>query len=881
LGASFGRGAATTSQWDLANADCVMIMGSNMAENHPIAFRFVMQAKERGATIIHADPRFTRTSALCDIYAPVRAGSDIAFLGGIINYILKSERWHTEPFFKEYTLNYTNLATIIGDEFKDASELDGLFSGWQAEKLSYNVDSWQYRGMDIPATLAEAYVHPTTDDPDKMIEKQQELTRRPPPSDSTLQDPKCVYQILKRHYAAYTPEMVERVTGCPKETFLRVAEALLNSAGRERTGAWCYAVGWTHHTTGVQMIRAAAIIQLLLGNIGRPGGGILALRGHCSIQGSTDVPTLYNMLPAYLPQPSAMKPHKTFDRYLEVETPPTGWWHNFPKYIISLLRAWYGDAAGPHNEWRYQWIPKMIGDHSQEPMMLAIADGVIRGLLLIGQNPVVGGHNSRLVRKGLANLEWMVVRETFENETASFWYKSPELRRSDPSDTSDPLGPEDIKTEIFLLPAALPGEKEGTFTNTQRLIQWHDKVVEPPADCRSDLWFMFHLGKRLKELYANSADPKDEAIKSLTWEYPTQGPHDEPSAEAVLKEMNGYTWPERNQIDDFKELKDDGSTACGVWIYTGVYPRNDFNHARSRKPDAPDGPGTHLNWAFAWPSNRRIMYNRASADAQGKPWSERKRYIWWDAEQRDWVGKDKLDFSSGKPPDYKPDFSKGPLTGIDAHDGGSPFMMSADGKAWIFVPSGLKDAPLPTHYEPVESPVENPMYKQQDNPPARKWPRPDNVYHAVGDPAYPYVITTYRLTEHHSGAIPTRFVPVLAELQPEGFAEIPPELASEKGITNLDWVVISTARGEIETRALVTDRLRPFEIDGRRIYQIGMPWHFGWQGYATGDIANTLSAIVGDPNTTIHEGKAFTCNLRKGLLEPDKETGRQGEHETD
>jgi formate dehydrogenase major subunit len=316
LGATFGRGAATTAQWDLANADCVVIMGSNMAENHPIAFRFVMQAKEKGATIIHADPRFTRTSALCDIYAPVRAGSDIAFLGGIIRYILNSERWHNEPFFKEYTINYTNLATIIADEFKDASELDGLFSGWEAEKLSYNVDSWQYQGMDIPATLAEAYVHPSTDDPDKMIEKQQELTRRPPPSDPTLQHPRCVYQILKRHYDAYTPEMVERVTGCPKETFLKIAETLLNNAGRERTGAWCYAVGWTHHTTGVQMIRAAALIQSLLGNIGRPGGGIMALRGHCSIQGSTDVPTLYNMLPGYLPQPSAMKPNNPFDRYV-------------------------------------------------------------------------------------------------------------------------------------------------------------------------------------------------------------------------------------------------------------------------------------------------------------------------------------------------------------------------------------------------------------------------------------------------------------------------------------------------------------------------------------------------------------------------------------
>jgi formate dehydrogenase major subunit len=447
----------------------------------------------------------------------------------------------------------------------------------------------------------------------------------------------------------------------------------------------------------------------------------------------------------------------------------------------------------------------------------------------------------------------------FESDTASYWYKSPEVERGE-------LRPEDIKTEIFLLPAALPGEKEGTFTNTHRLIQWHDKVVEPPGDSRSDLWFVYHLGRRLKALYADSTDPKDEALKALTWDYPTAGALEDCSAEAVLKEINGYTWPQRDQIASFADLKADGSTACGCWIYTGVYPTNDHNQSRSRVPDGPDGPGTHLNWGFAWPANRRIIYNRASADPEGRPWSKRKRYVWWDAEHERWAGYDVPDFSLKKAPGFTPDWSKAP-TGLDALDGKSPFIMTADGKSSIFAPSGLKDGPLPTHYEPVESPLKNPLYQQQENPAAKKWERDDNPYHTVGDPRYPYVITTYRLTEHHSGAIPTRMVPSTAELQPEGFAEIPPELAAEKGIDNLDWVVISTARGEIETRALITQRLRPFEIDGRRVYQIGMPWHFGWQGLATGDIANTLSAIVGDPNTTIHEGKAFTCNLRKGRLE--------------
>jgi formate dehydrogenase major subunit len=850
LGASYGRGAATTAQWDIANADCVVIMGSNMAENHPIAFRFVMQAKERGAMIIHADPRFTRTSAMCDLYAPVRAGSDLAFLGGLINYILERDLW-----FKEYVLNYTNISTIINHEFKDAGELDGVFSGWDADEHKYKLESWLYEGESLDALAGHRDVAHTGE---PFSEKLERISHGPPPTDPTLQHPNCVYQIMRRHYARYTPELVERVTGCPRATFLRVAEAITRNSGRERTTAWCYAVGWTHHSTGVQTIRAAAIVQALLGNIGRPGGGILALRGHSSIQGSTDIPTLFNLLPGYLPQPKAGEQHRTFKDYLKAENVVTGWWSNFPKYAVSMLRAWYGDSASPGNEWGYQRIPKIVGDHSQLPMTLAIKDGTIRGLFVLGQNPVVGGHNSKLVRAALPNLEWMVVREIFENETASYWYKSPEAERGE-------LRPADIKTEIFLMPGALPGEKEGSFTNTHRLLQWHDKVVEPLGDCRSELWFCYHLGKRLKELYADSAEPNDEPIQTLTWDYPAAGPLAEPSAEAVLKEINGYTWPDRQQIPDFKYLKDDGSTACGCWIYTGAFPKNDHNQTRSRTPDGPDGPGSHQGWGFAWPANRRIVYNRASADPEGKPWSERKRYVWWDEAKQKWTGHDAPDFEPDKPPSYEVDWSKQPK-GMDAIDGKSPFIMIGDGKSSLFVPTGLKDGPLPAHYEPVESPVPNPVYKQQDNPAAKKWEREDNPYHAVGDPRYPYVLTTYRLTEHHSGGIPTRLVPSTAELQPEGFAEIPPELAREKGIATLDWIVISTARGAIETRALVTERLRPFEIDGRRVYQIGLPWHFGWQGYATGDIANTLSAVVGDPNTTIHEGKAFTCGLRKGRL---------------
>ncbi len=852
LGASFGRGAATTAQWDVANADCVLIMGSNMAENHPIAFRFVLEAKARGAVIIHADPRFTRTSALADIYAPLRAGSDIAFLGGLIRYILENDLW-----FREYVINYSNIATIIDPRYQGPEELNGFFSGWDGDKLSYSAATWQYEGQIVPSALADPYMI-TGESYGEEVKRTKES---PPPQDLTLKHPNCVYQILKRHYAKYTPEMVERVTGCPRETFLETARAMTRNSGPERTGALCYAVGWTHHSTGVQMIRAGAIVQTLLGNIGRPGGGILALRGHTSIQGSTDIPTLYDMLPGYLRHPNGAKDyHKTFKDYVESETVPLGYWNNLPKFITSLLRAWYGERASEKNGWGYDWIPKIMGDHSQLPMTLALKDGTIRGLLIMGQNPVIGGQSSHMIRMGLSNLEWMVVRETFENETASYWLKSPEVM-------SGELNPEEIKTEIFLLPACLPGEKEGTFTNTHRLIQWHDKVVDGPADCRSDLWFIYHLGRRLKQLYEAGADPRDEPIKNLLWDYPTMGARQEPSAEAVLKEINGYTWPERKQISGIKELKDDGSTACGCWIYSGVFPKEDLNRARSRTPDGPDGPGSHLGWGFAWPDNRRILYNRASADPRGKPWSERKRHLWWDASGKEWRGNDVPDFTKEKPPDYQPDWSSRP-SGMEALDGRSPFIMISDGKASLFVPSGLKDGPLPAHYEPVESPVKNPLYRQNDNPAAKKWNREDNPYHEIADPRYPYAITTYRLAEHHSGAIPTRMVPTTAELQPEAFVELPPELAREKGIERLDWVVISTARGEVEVRAMITDRLRPFQIDGKLVYQIGLPWHFGWEGYSTGDIANTLTAIVGEPNTTIHESKAFTCNLRKGRLRP-------------
>ncbi len=850
LGTSFGRGGATTAQWDLQNAQCIVIEGSSMAENHPVAYRFVMKAKERGATIIHVDPRFSRTSSLADLHVPIRPGSDIAWLGGLINYVLQNDL-----YFREYVIPYTNAASIVSEDFEDTEDLDGLFSGYDPEERRHQVDTWQYEGQPVPAP---GY-NPVQLSTQEHIPQTESLTEKPIPRDETLQHPRCVLQILKRHFARYTPEMVAKTCGIPEELFHQVARVLVENSGRERTTAWCYAVGWTQHTKGVQIIRAAAILQLLLGNIGRPGGGILALRGHATIQGSTDIPTLYDMLPTYLGQPSAQKKHEHLEEYIQTEQSPTGWWVNYPKYIVSLLKAWYGDAAREENEYCFDHLPRITGDHSQLPMTMAIHDGEIQGLFLMGQNPAVGGQHAGFIRKALASLDWMVVRDGFEHETAAFWYASPEVRRGE-------MDPKQIKTEVFLLPAALAGEKDGSFTNTHRLVQWHDKAVEAPGDARGEPWFMYHLGMRLRKLYAQDPEPESIRVRQLldlTWSYPLEGERQEPVVESVLQEINGYHVTDRKPVQSFEDLQDDGSTACGGWLYCGVMPEPGVNLARNRLPDPVEGPGTHRNWGYAWPSNRRILYNRASADPDGKPWSEQKRLVWWDPEQGVWTGNDNPDFPREKAPDYRPDWSRNPR-GMDAHPGTAPFIMIADGLGWLYAPSGLQDGPLPAHYEAVESPVRNPLYGQQISPTCQVYHRPENPIHAVDDPAYPYVVTSYRLTEHHTGGTMSRWIPWLAEMQPEAFVEISEELAAEKGIENGDWVTVYTARAETEMRALVTPRIQPLHLDGRTVHVVAMPWHYGYIGLAQGDVANDLCSLVTSPNISIHEAKAFTCNLRPG-----------------
>jgi formate dehydrogenase major subunit len=648
--------------------------------------------------------------------------------------------------------------------------------------------------------------------------------------------------------------MVEGICGIPKELFMRVANELCDNSGRERTSAFVYSVGWTQHSIGVQYIRCASILQLLLGNIGRPGGGIMALRGHASIQGSTDIPTLFDLLPGYLPMPKA-----TFDtdlsKYIHNNRSTSAWWSELPKYMVSLLKAWFGESATNANDWCYDYLPHLTGDHSHMTTVADMAEDELTGYFVMGENPSVGSMHGALQRKGLRELDWLVVRDFAPTETAEFWRDAPEIRRGE-------VRPEDIATEVFFFPAAAHTEKDGTFTNTQRLLQWHHKAIDPPGDSRSELWFTYHLGLRLKQLYEGSQDPKDRPILDLTWRYPTVGPHQDPDTEAVLAEINGYTVRDRKPIPTFLELKDDGSTASGCWIYTGCYAQG-VNQTARRKPGT-EQSWVAPEWGWSWPSNRRILYNRASADPDGSPWSERKRYVWWDAESGKWTGHDDPDFIKDRPPSYRPDDD---AEGLDTISGIDPFLIQSDGKGWLYAPTGLLDGPLPTHYEPQESTERNSLYGQQCNPARMEWQRKDNLYHrAYDDPRFPFVVTTYRLTEHHTAGGMTRWLSWLSELQPEMFCEVSPELAQLRGLRNGGWVTVTTERAGIECRVLVTRRLRPIRLKKRVVHQIGLPYHWGNVGLSTGDSTNELISFVADPNVSIQESKALTADIRAGRL---------------
>jgi formate dehydrogenase major subunit len=785
LGTTYGRGGATTAPKDLLNADAILIMGSNMAENHPVGFQWVIDAKERGTKVIHVDPRFSRTSALANLWVPLRAGSDIIFLGALIRYVLENDLC-----FRDYIVNYTNAPVIISKDFQDTEDLAGVFSGWKEDKKSYDPTSWLYEGSAPP----DHQMSEGSSDGAGGGHAQQGGNVMPDlnhyEKDETLQHPRCVFQLLKKHFARYTPEMVERYCGVSQSSFLRVAKTYCSASGPDKTGSICYAVGWTQHSSGVQIIRCAAILQLLLGNMGRPGGGIMALRGHASIQGSTDVPTLFDILPGYLSMPKFGEESKTLANYIAKYKPRTGWWNNFDKYIVSFLKAYYGEGATAENDFGFNWLPRVTGDHSHQGYWLDMMDGKMEGLFVMGQNPAVAGPNSGMERRALAKLKWLVVREMVETETASFWYESPEVK-------SGELRTEDIQTEVFLMPAAGHAEKAGTFTNTQRLLQWRQKAVEPPGDCQNETAFMFQLGRILKEKARKDPRPRNAGLNALTWDYRTEGNRDEPDNEQVLQEINGYTVADKKLVPGFSALKADGSTACGCWIYSGVFPEEGRNRANER--DSKDFYGH--GWGFAWPSDRRILYNRASARPDGQPWSERKKLVWWDAEAGKWTGNDVPDFVATKPPGHA---AKADGEGDDALAGDKPFILHSDGLGWIWVPTGLNDGPLPAHYEPLESPVRNPFYPaRQTNPVAKAETRRGNEYATSPDGRFPHVLTTYRLTEHHTAGGMSRTLSHLAELQPELFCELSVDLAQELAITNGDWVTV------VSSEAVERSRLAP------------------------------------------------------------------------
>ena len=832
----------------MVNSDCILIMGSNMAESHPVGFQWVMEAKKRGARVVHVDPRFTRTSAVADVAVRIRPGTDLAFLGAIIRHIL-----HSKSYFTEYITQYTNAATIISEKYTHC-DATGLFAGFDARTRRYDEapDAWDY-ALDSAGN---------------------------PLIDATLQHPRCVLRVLEQHFDIYTPEHVASVCGCAPEEILRVAQLLIDHSGRERTASIAYALGWTQHTTGPQIIRAAGIVQLLLGNIGRPGGGIIALRGHSNVQGATDIPTLFNSLPNYLPQPKAVAEHETladFLRYghglggrrgqedtgLWARERSQGAWASLPKTMASLLKAWYGEAATAETEFGYRNLPRLDGDASEQSYFMDILYGDLKGLFLFGQNPAVSSPNAAVHRAGLRKLEWLVVMDAFETESASAWYADP-----------DGPSPDLVPTEVFLLPAALGAEKRGSVTNTERLVQWHEPVLPAPGDCRSDLWYVYHLGRRLKELYAGSALERDRPLRELTWDY--SGPEgegdDEPDALRVLREINGYHVSTGAHLTGSHELADDGSTACGGRLYCGVFPAPERNLA-SRRGGIGDHESLFPQWAWTWPNNTRILYNRASADPQGRPWSERKSLLRWNAENTCWEGPDTPNFELRKAPDYRPQPHS---TGMDAIAGDAPFGVHFDGRAWLYAPFGLTDGPLPVYYEPLESPVNNSLIEEQLSPATQVIRDSLNQIARQADPRYPHVLTTYRVTEHFLSGAMTRHNSWLAELQPALFFEIDPELAASLRLNTLDRVLVESPRGAMQGRVLVTPRLRPLPVGGKHVHIVGVPMHFGYRGEVVGDSVNMLSPMSLGLNSDIASVKSFICHLRPGRAESSERAGREG-----
>jgi len=828
-----------TNHWiDVKNADVILVMGSNPASNHPISMKWVMKAREHGAKLIVVDPRFTQTAAKADVYAPMRSGTDIAFLGGMIKYILDNNL-----IFKEYVVKYTNAAFLVNPDFKGPGEMNGVFSGYDTKTRKYDKKTWSFQ-------MEESGV---------------------PKKDPSLQDPNCVYQLLKKHYSRYNLEKVSSITGTPQDKLIEVYKLYASTGKPNRVGTELYAMGWTQHTIGTQNIRAMSVIQLLLGNIGMAGGGINALRGESNVQGSTDQGLLFHILPGYLPVPTASV--TDLKAYIEKFTPKTkepksvNWWSNRGKYITSYMKAIYGKWANKDNDFGYAWLPKL--DEGQNGSWLMLFDqmlkGKFEGFFAWGQNPACSGANSNKTRAALAKLKWMVNVNLFDNETGSFW-------------RGPGLNPKDIQTEVFMLPASSSVEKEGSLSNSGRWAQWRYKAIEPIGQSKPDSDIMNELYFRVKNLYQKQGGKFAEPIVNLTWNYGERdgnGKVKEVNIHNVAKEINGYyledvydktaTPPKllgkRGELcASFVHLQADGTTSCGCWIYSQSYTQKEgkiINMMARRGKNDPTGLGLYPEWSWAWPVNRRIIYNRASVDPNGKPWDPKRAVVKWDAV--------KLDAASKKPGTWVGDVPDGPAPPMASEKGKFPFIMMATGVGALFGP-GLVDGPFPEHYEALECPLEeNAMSKQRVNPTIKIFGEKEDAFFSC-DTRYPFVATTYRVSEHWQTGVMTRHEPWQLEMQPQMFVELSQELAKEKGISNGDKVIVKSGRGEVWAIAMVTDRFKPFKIAGSTVHQVGLPWHFGWQYPADGsggDSANLLTPTVGDANTMIPESKAFMVNVVK------------------
>ena len=799
-----------TNHWiDIKNADVVLIIGSNAAEHHPVSFKWIMLAKDNGAALIHVDPKFSRTSARCDYHVPLRSGTDIAFLGGMVNYILESN-----SYFHDYVVNYTNASFIVGKgyDFKD-----GLFSGYDAKARKYDQSKWGFEKGPDGAPLRDA----------------------------TLKHERCVFNLMKKHYSRYTLKNVSDITGVSEENLLKVYKQFCATGKPDKAGTILYALGWTQHTVGVQNIRCSTLVQLLLGNIGVAGGGINALRGEPNVQGSTDHALLYHVLPGYIGLPLA--PWQTLAQFNKANTPVTkipnsaNWWGNRPKYFASLLKGWYGEEAKPENDFCYGLLPKGEpgADYSYMYVMDKMYQGKIKGGFVFGVNPMNSFPNTNKMRKALDNLDWMVCAELHNSETTDNWHRPG-------------VDPKKMKTEVFLLPSAHRVEKAGTISNSGRWLLWFDKAVEPAGEARNFADMFVPLINKLRELYKAEGGKLPEALLKMNWP-------EKYDPEEWTRRINGFFWADTkignrlykkgDLVPAFGNLQADGSTSSLNWLYTGSYTEDEGNKSKRRDPTQTPmqaAIGLYPNWSWCWPVNRRILYNRASVDLNGKPYNPKKAVIEWDGKK--WVG----------------DVPDGPWAPqADTKNGKLAYIMTTDGYAQLYGPGRL-DGPFPEHYEPAETPVAQHPFSKQLSSPVYKFHTSDmDKLAKAADPKYPIVLTTYSMTEHWCGGGETRNVPNLLEAEPQLYVEMSPELAKEKGIANGDGVIVESARGRVEAIAMVTVRIRPFKVMGKTVHLIGMPFAYGWTTPKCGDSTNRLTIVACDPNTTIPEAKACCVNIRK------------------